>query len=79
VVAWSAMVAPYRYTLGARCQSDCALTSLPREVLESFFARRPEAGYLFMRNLAGVIGQRLHAMQDIWLHDLQASAIRQLE
>ncbi len=32
-----------------------------------------------MRNLAGVIGRRLQAMQTIWMHDLQASATKRME
>ncbi len=79
VVAWSALVSPYRCTLGARCGSDCVLTSLNREALEEFFRNEPQVGYLFMRNLAGVIGRRLQAMQNIWLLDLQTSAIKRLE
>jgi CRP-like cAMP-binding protein len=79
VVAWSALVSPYRCTLGARCGSDCVLTSLKREVLEEFFRDDPQVGCLFLRNLAGVIGRRLQAMQNIWLLDLQTSAIKRLE
>lgn len=79
VVAWSALVSPYRFTLGARCASDCVLTSLSREVLHEFFKDDPRAGYLLMRNLAGVIGRRLQGMQTIWLRDLQTSAIKRLE
>ncbi|MFQ5410961.1 MAG: Crp/Fnr family transcriptional regulator [Phycisphaerae bacterium] len=78
VVAWSALVGPYRFTLAARCASDCLVTCLDRALLESFFNEHPRRGYLFMRNLAGVIGQRLHAMQTIWLHDLQSNAIKRL-
>ncbi|MFQ5501108.1 MAG: Crp/Fnr family transcriptional regulator [Phycisphaerae bacterium] len=78
VVAWSALVDPHRFTLAARCASDCRVTSLDRPLLESYFEEHPREGYLFMRNLAGVIGQRLHAMQTIWLHDLQSNAIKRL-
>lgn len=78
VVAWSALVAPHRFTLAARCASDCCLIHLGREVLESYFAERPEVGFRFMRNLAGVIGQRLYTMQTIWMRDLQSSAAKRL-
>ncbi|MCP4250384.1 MAG: cyclic nucleotide-binding domain-containing protein [bacterium] len=79
VVAWSALVPPYRFTLSARCAGPCRLISLSREMLHEFFETDPAVGYRFMRNLAGVIGQRLQAMQAIWMHDLQASAIRRME
>ena len=79
VVAWSALVAPYRFTLGARCASDCVLAVLGREALEEFFSDHLLAGYLFMRNLSRVIGGRLQSMQTMWLRDLQLSATRKLE
>ncbi len=79
VVAWSSLVSPYRVTLSARCASDCRLVSFARDALYSFFEADPHTGYLFMRNLAGVIGRRLQAMQTIWMHDLQAGATKRLE
>lgn len=79
VVAWSALVSPFSFTLSARCATDGVLSSLNRGTLEEFFKDDPQAGYLFMRNLAGVIGKRLQTMQGIWLHDLQTSATERLE
>jgi len=76
VVAWSSLVSPYHFTLSARCTSDCRLVTFDRYTLYSFFEDDPHTGYLFMRNLAGVIGRRLQAMQTIWMHDLQASATK---
>lgn len=76
VVAWSALVAPYRFTLSARCATKCTLTSFSREMLHARFQEDPQNGYLFMRNLAGVIGRRLQAMQTMWVHDLQAGATK---
>jgi len=76
VVAWSALVSPYHFTLSARCASDCTLLSFTREVLTACFETDPATGYQFMSNLAGVIGRRLQAMQTIWMHDLQASLTR---
>lgn len=78
VVAWSSVVSPYRFTLSARCAGPCTLTALSRETLRSFFETNPETGYLFMRNLNGVIGRRLSAMQTTWAHNLQASAASRL-
>lgn len=78
VVAWSAMVRPYRFTLSARCASHCTLVALSREGLHGFFETDSHTGYLFLRNLADVIGRRLQAMQTIWMHDIQSSAVRRL-
>ncbi len=79
LVAWSALVSPYHFTLSARCAGDCTLASFTRDALESFFDSDPQSGYLFMRNLAGEIGHRLQRMQTMWVHDLQASAAKRLE
>lgn len=78
VVAWSSLVHPYHFTLSARCASDCTLVGFTRDALYTFFETDTRTGFLFMRNLAGVIGRRLQAMQTIWMHDLQASAAKGL-
>ncbi|MFQ5462522.1 MAG: Crp/Fnr family transcriptional regulator [Phycisphaerae bacterium] len=79
VVAWSALVSPYHFTLSARCASHCTLTCLTREAIHLYFDTDPMTGYRFMNNLAGVIGRRLQAMQTTWMHDLQASLAKRLE
>lgn len=79
VVAWSSLVHPYRFTLSARCASRCVLTALSRDNLHAYFETDPQTGYLFMRNLAGVIGRRLQAMQAMWVRELQAEASRRME
>jgi len=73
LVAWSALVHPFQFTLSARCASNCTLTCFQREELCGFFESDTLTGYRFMSNLAGVIGRRLQAMQVIWMHNLQAS------
>lgn len=79
VVAWSALVSPYHFTLSARCATKSVLVGMNREILHDYFKTAPQVGYLFMRNLAGVIGRRLQAMQSLWIHELQASAAESLE
>ncbi len=79
VLAWSSLVRPYRFTLSARCASRCVLTALSRDNLHAFFETDPQTGYLFMRNLAGVVGRRLQAMQAMWVRELQATAAKRME
>ena len=79
VVAWSSLVAPHRFTLSARCATRCVLTALSRATLHAFFETDSQTGYLFMRNLAGVVGRRLQAMQALWVGELQATAARRME
>ncbi len=76
VVAWSAVISPYHYTLSARCANRCTLLGFERDMLMSFFREHPEAGFLFMRNLAGVIAARLQGIQMMWMRDLQAGTAR---
>lgn len=79
VVAWSALVSPYRFTLSARCATKSILVGMNREILRDYFETAPHVGYLFMRNLAGVVGRRFQAMQTLWIGELQASAAEKLE
>lgn len=79
VVAWSALVAPYHFTLSARCVTACKLLCMSRAALLRFFEAEPATGYVFMRNLAGVIGRRLQAFQTMWMHDLETSAVKRWE
>ncbi len=79
MVAWSALVSPYRFRLSGRCTSRCVITCFNRDDLLTFFDAHTHCGYLFMRNLAGVVGRRLQNMQNMWIHDLQASAVKHLE
>ncbi|MCB2226066.1 MAG: cyclic nucleotide-binding domain-containing protein [Desulfarculaceae bacterium] len=62
---WSALVPPHIYTLSAYCTSgQCSFLRLGREALEALFEANPRIGYIFMRNLAYIIGQRFNAAQD---------------
>lgn len=78
VVAWSALVHPYRYTLSGQCVTDATVLSLSRAALEAAFAADPVTGYQFMRNVASVIGRRLQTIQALWMHDVEAEAIKRL-
>lgn len=79
VVAWSSLVRPHRFTLSGRCAGQCVLTCLSREKLLAFFETDPRIGYLFMRNLADVVGRRLQAMQTRWVRELQVTASKRME
>jgi len=62
---WSAMVPPHHYTLSGYCASPvCRFVRLRRDDLWELFDQNHHIGYIFMRNLAGIIGQRFHAVQD---------------
>ncbi len=62
---WSALVPPHVYTLSAYCTArQCDFMRLSRSALEELFETHPRIGYIFMRNLASIIGQRFNAAQD---------------
>lgn len=62
---WSSLVPPHHYTLSGYCTSPgCRFIRLRRDDLWDLFNQNHHIGYMFMRNLAGIIGQRFHAVQD---------------
>jgi len=62
---WSALVPPHVYTLSAYCTArQGSFLRLGRLALEELFETHPRIGYIFMRNLASIIGQRFNAAQD---------------
>lgn len=62
---WSALVPPNRYTLSSYCAAgECVYLSLRATDLKKLFEQDARVGYVFMKNLAVVIGRRFHAMQE---------------
>lgn len=72
-VGWSALIAPYRFTLNATALSASSLLAWPRAAMEEFFSQHPDAGHMVARNLATVIGHRLQKFQTMWLREVQRS------
>ncbi|MBI4605240.1 MAG: cyclic nucleotide-binding domain-containing protein [Planctomycetes bacterium] len=73
VVGWSALVPPYRFTLSARAKGGASVLAFPRTELASLFDSDPALGCRLMRNLAAIIGQRLHGFQSMWAREVQRS------
>lgn len=70
-VGWSALIPPHRFTLKATAPVESELLALPRDTLLALFDRRPEIGYRVTRNVAAIVGQRLHVFQAMWLRQMQ--------
>lgn len=70
-VGWSAMIPPHRFTLEAKAVVETDVLELPRDALSAQFAIRPHVGYMVMRNVAAVIGQRLQVIEAMWLREMQ--------
>jgi CRP-like cAMP-binding protein len=71
MVGWSGLIPPHRFTLKASAQIDTDVIVLPRAPLLEFFDANPAIGYVVMRNLASVVGQRLQVFQAMWLREMQ--------
>lgn len=62
---WSAFVPPYRYTLTSHAVGGpCNAYMLNNSDLQRLFEENPRVGYIFMRNLASLVGQRFNDAQD---------------
>jgi CRP-like cAMP-binding protein len=70
-VGWSGLIPPHRFTLKASAQIDTDVIVLPRAPLLEFFEANPAIGYVVMRNLASIVGQRLQVFQAMWLREMQ--------
>lgn len=73
VVGWSALVPPHRFTLSARVSGGATVVSLPRDDLNVLFESDPHLGFRVTRNLATIVGQRLHHTQEMWAREVQRS------
>ena len=71
MVGWSGLIPPHRFTLKASAQIDTDLIVLPRAPLLEFFDANPAIGYVVMRNVAAIVGQRLQVFQAMWLREMQ--------
>ncbi len=70
-VGWSALIPPYRFTLKATAPLETEVLAFSRSSLLEHFGQRPVVGYIVTRNVASVIGQRLHVFQAMWLREMQ--------
>ncbi|MFH1134821.1 MAG: cyclic nucleotide-binding domain-containing protein [Pseudomonadota bacterium] len=62
---WSALTPPYRYTLSAySVERECRLLRFKSRDLINLFEQAPRLGYIFMRNVARVIGRRFNDLED---------------
>ncbi len=70
-VGWSALIPPHRFTLTATALVESEVLAVDHQALQAHFAARPEVGYIVMRNIATVVGQRLQVFQAMWLREMQ--------
>ncbi|MHC4219318.1 MAG: Crp/Fnr family transcriptional regulator [Planctomycetota bacterium] len=73
VIGWSALVPPYRFTLSARVSGEASVMVFPRAELTARLEADPGLGFQVLKNLASIIGQRLHLTQEMWSREIQRS------
>ena len=70
-VGWSGLVPPHRFTLNATASVGSEVLAFSREKVFDHFDAHPAVGHQVTRNLAAVIGHRLHVFQTMWLREMQ--------
>jgi len=64
-VGWSALVAPYIFTLSGVCLEPCQFVALDAPMLRDFMATHAEAAYKIMYGIAELVGVRLAEMTGV--------------
>jgi CRP/FNR family cyclic AMP-dependent transcriptional regulator len=70
-VGWSGLVPPHRFTLNATAAVGTDLLAFPRASVLDHFGVHPAVGQAVTRNLATIIGHRLHVFQTMWVREMQ--------
>jgi CRP/FNR family cyclic AMP-dependent transcriptional regulator len=65
LLGWSVVRKPHRYTASVRCEEDCRVLRVPREVLVSLLETQPRLGYLLLKRIAAALANRLEQTRDI--------------
>ncbi len=71
VLAWSALVPPYRLTMGGRSRARGLLTGFRRAEISKLLVEDTHIGFTILRNIAAVVGDRLLETQALWVREVQ--------
>ncbi len=71
IIAWSALVPPYKFTLSGKATSDTLLMKLEQNALNTFLEAHPETHRKVLSSLNRVIAGRLAVMEGLLVHRLQ--------
>lgn len=63
-VGWSTVVPPFRYSLSGYCRGETAVLEMDEPVLTSLFENDYRVGFIIMRNVASLVGERLYRIED---------------
>jgi CRP-like cAMP-binding protein len=59
IFGWSALVEPYIYTANAKATKDTRVIRVSRDLIEQAISEHPAEGLAVLKNLTGIIAQRL--------------------
>ena len=65
LLGWSVVRKPHRYTATVRCEEECRVLRLPRDVLISLVETQPRLGYLLLKRIAATLANRLEQTRDL--------------
>ena len=63
-IGWSSLVPPYQYTFSGVCRGGITVLQIDRGTMQAVFANNYHLGYIFMRNIAVLSGDRLLRVQE---------------
>lgn len=70
-IGWSALAPPHKYTLSAYAAEDCDLMRVDQAEIHRLCETNLHLGYVFMKNVARIIGERFHAGQLLLVKEIQ--------
>lgn len=72
---WSALTEPFIYTLSALAIQDSELLRIKAEHIKRVCAENNHLGYILMKNIAEIIGERFASVQKILIDMIQQNLI----
>lgn len=72
---WSALTEPYHYTLSAITMQDSELLRIKADNIKRLCAENNHLGYILMKNIAEIIGERFASVQKILIDLIQQNLI----
>lgn len=70
-LGWSAVTHPYQYMLSAYAVEESELLQIRRADIKSLCEANHHLGYLFMKNITRIIGERFHMLQGALAKEIQ--------
>ncbi len=71
VCGWSAMIPTHTYTLTARATEDAVLLRIHKTDLRNLGETNPRLGYIVMKNVARIIGERYELFHRMLIGEIQ--------